>query len=159
MKTTKFFTAIFTLTFIFFMSVTSIANSYTGTDGGKTSASRISVLKDIISDAAASAAEANEFSNLRFDVNRFINQDLETEMFNELQNQVRFDVNNYSNSTSAESELPVADEFGYLRFDATAYQSNSIAEMPGDEFEYLRFDVDRYTAQNIVSADELPEVR
>lgn len=159
MKTTKFFTAIFTLTFIFFMSVTSIANSYTIADGGKTSASRISVLKDMISDAAASAAEANEFSNLRFDVNRFINQDLETEMFNELQNQVRFDVNNYSNSTSAESELPLADEFGYLRFDATSYHTNSIAEMPGDEFEYLRFDVDRYTAQNIVSADELPEVR
>ena len=109
MKTTKFFTAIFTLTFIFFMSVTSVANSYTIADGGKTSASRISVLKDMISDAAASAAEANEFSNLRFDVNRFINQDLETEMFNELQNQVRFDVNNYSNSTSAESELPLAD--------------------------------------------------
>ena len=159
MKTTKFFTAIFTLTFIFFMSVTSVANSYTIADGGKTSASRISVLKDMISDAAASAAEANEFSNLRFDVNRFINQDLETEMFNELQNQVRFDVNNYSNSTSAESELPVADEFGYLRFDATSYNTNSIAEMPEDEFEYLRFDVDRYTAQNIVSADELPEVR
>ncbi|MFN8133791.1 MAG: hypothetical protein U0Z17_00640 [Bacteroidales bacterium] len=159
MKTTKFITTISTLTFIFFMSVTSIANSYTTGDGEKTSASRISVFKDMISDAATSAIEANEYSNLRFDVNRYINQDLETEMFSELQNQVRFDVNNYSNNTPSDNELPVSDEFEYLRFDASAYNSTVITEMPVSEFEYLRFDVDHFTAQNPVSTDELPEVR
>lgn len=159
MKTTKFITTISTLTFIFFMSVTSIANSFTTGDGGKTSASRISVLKDMISDAAASATAETEFSNLRFDVNRFINDGAEAEMMSELQNQVRFDVSSYSDNIPSDNDLPATDDFGYLRFDAGTYNSSDMNEMPVSEYDHLRFDVNSFAAQNQVSTDEMPEVR
>ncbi|HNW54586.1 MAG TPA: hypothetical protein PKN21_09975 [Bacteroidales bacterium] len=159
MKTTKFITTISTLTFIFFMSVTSIANSFTTGDGGKTSASRISVLKDMISDAAASATAETEFSNLRFDVNRFINDGAEAEMMSELQNQVRFDVNSYSVNIPSDNELPAVTDFGYLRFDASAYSNADISEMPASEYNYLKFDVNSFAAHNPVPADVMPEVR
>ena len=159
MKTTKFITTITTLTFIFFMSVTSIANSFTTGDGGKTSASRISVLKDMISDAAASATAETEFSNLRFDVNRFINDGAEAEMISELQNQVRFDVNSYSVNIPSDNELPAVTDFGYLRFDASAYSNADISEMPASEYNYLKFDVNSFAAHNPVPADVMPEVR
>jgi len=159
MKTTKIITTLSTLTFIFFMSVTSIANSNTAGDGEKTSATRISVLKNMIADAASSETTFNEFEYLRFDVARFANEGGETEVTRDLENEMRFDVNKYMNAETTVTELPSAVEFEYLRFDANAFGSAEMNEMPAGEFNYLRFDVNTFTAQNPVDVDEMPAVR
>lgn len=159
MKTTKFITTISSLTFIFFMSVTSIANSNTTGDGEKTSATRISVLKNMIADAASSETTVNEFEYLRFDVSRFTSESGETEVTRDLENEMRFDVNKYMNTEASVTELPSAVEYEYLRFDANAFGSAEMNEMPAGEFDYLRFDVNSYTALNPVPVDEMPAVR
>jgi len=159
MKTTKIITTLSALTFIFFMSVTSIANSNTAGDGEKTSATRISVLKNMIADASTSETAVNEFEYLRFEVARFTSEGKETEVTRDLENEMRFDVNKYMNTEASVTELPSAVEFEYLRFDANAFGSAEMNEMPAGEFNYLRFDVNSFTAQNRVPADEMPEVR
>lgn len=159
MKTTKFITTLSALTFIIFMSVTAIANSTTSGDGEKSSATRISVLKDMIADAAASTNTVNEFEYLRFDVARYTSENAEAGITRDLETELRFDVNKYMNTETSSAELPLAVEFSYLRFDASAYSNAATSEMPARELDYLRFDVNSFAAQNPVPADEMPEVR
>ena len=140
MKTTKITTTLASLILIFFMSTSSIANtynSYTG-DGEKTSAkNQISAVKNKIDAAVSSAISHNDFRHLRFNVNNFVAAD-----------------------NSEISELPLANEFTYLRFDVNTFAAShnaEISELPAvNEFDYLRFEVNNFSANNSVEFSEIP---
>jgi hypothetical protein len=73
---------------------------------------------------------------------------------------LRFDAGNYINANESEAiELPLANEFEYLRFDVNKF-TESIPERPTDlpvnEFNYLRFDVNNFTATVNSIIDVLP---
>jgi hypothetical protein len=101
---------------------------------------------------------ANDFSYLRFDVNKFINENNETDLIHSSLDYLRFDVNNFaSKSETVEMELPAANEFEHLRFNVDSFiESNSkdLTDLPVNEFDYLRFDVNNYTTPGVI--DELP---
>jgi len=139
MKTTKITTTLASLTMIFFMSTSSIANTYSSFsgDGEKTNAkNQISAVKNSVETAVSSAISRNDFRHLRFDVKNFVAAD-----------------------NSEISELPLANEFTYLRFDVNNFSgtnSTEISEMPATEFDYLRFDVSKFESENAISTNELP---
>ena len=137
MKTTKITTTLASLTMIFFMSTSSIANingSYSG-DGGKiTVKNHISAVKTKLG-AIPVLTSGNEFSRLRFDVNNFVTSD-----------------------KSEISELPLTNQFQYLRFDVNNFSTSDITEVtgiPSNEFEYLRFDANNFESENAISTNEL----
>jgi hypothetical protein len=72
---------------------------------------------------------------------------------------LRFDVNNFTESTTDNMiELPV-NEFDYLRFDVnnfTGSNTDNTIELPVNEFDYLRFDVKLFTNVSGSTIDELP---
>jgi len=139
METTKITTTLASLTMIFFMSTSSIANTYSSYsgDGEKTNVNnQISAARNTIDAAISTSATPDEFIQLRFDVNNFVKAD-----------------------KSEISELPSANEFKYLRFDANNFSgsnSGEVSDMPVNEFDYLRFDVNKYESENIISTYELP---
>lgn len=139
MKTTKITTALASLTMIFFMSTSSMANinsRYSG-DGEKTSVkNHVSVVKINLGATAPVATSGNEFSHLRFDVNNFIASD-----------------------KSEFLEMNIANQFEYLHFDVSNFSANNTAEVteiPSNEFDYLRFDVSKFECKNAISTIELP---
>lgn len=113
MKTSKIITSIAALNLILFMSVSTIANPVAGHEGDiiKTGVRKhIEVVKSTVTEIASPSTSENEFSHLRFDVDKFVNNN-ETEIY----------------------ELPAATEFNYLRFDVDKYSdgtSTSIDELP-----------------------------
>ena len=147
MKTVKLTSAFATLSLVLFMSFASIANSDDLTRTGKKSL-------DIPN------TSANDFSYLRFDVNKFINENNETDLIHSSLDYLRFDVNNFVNENKTmEMELPAANEFDYLRFDVNNFvDSNPIemSELPANEYDYLRFDVNNFVSQSESAIDELP---
>ena len=165
MKTTKITTTLASLTMIFFMSTSSMANingSYTG-DGEKTSVkNHISAVKTKLGTIPVSTS-SNEFSRLRFDVNNFVTSDKseisEIPSANEFE-YLRFDVNSFVTSYKSEiSEMPSANEFEYLRFDVNDFsvnESTNVNEIPLNEFDYLRFDANKFECKNKISTSELP---
>ena len=163
MKTTKIITSLATLNLILFMSAASIANPYSRHTGDlvKTAVKKeISAVKGNNNEIASAATSGNEFSYLRFDVNNFNigneSKDLQAVPVNTL----RFDVNTYIRENDSDNqELPVANEFEYLRFDVNNFANTLTAdmnEMPVNEFDYLRFDVNQYSGMNSAENDELP---
>lgn len=160
MKTTKIIKTFATLSLVFFMSVSSIANHETITTGDivksgvKNQGSRI---ETSISKLASSVE--NEFNYLRFDVNKFIAESAIADLHTATLDYLRFDVNKYSNTIGNEiTELPATNEFEYLRFDVNTYTVNStseLTELPENEFKYLRFDVNKFTGSN-TGITELP---
>ena len=153
MKTVKLTSALATLSLVLFMSLASIANSGNLKSGDLTRSGKKSLVVMNTSD--------NDFSYLRFDVNKYINENDETDLIHNSLDYLRFDVNNFvSNSETGEIELPAANDFEYLRFNVNNfYESNpdNMIEMPVNEFDHLRFDVNYYTAMGVSTIDELPE--
>ena len=113
MKTSKIRTTIAALNLILFMSVSIIANPIAGYEGDiiKTGAKKhIEAVKGSVAEIVSPSTFENEFSNLRFDVEKFVKTN-ETEIY----------------------ELPASTEFSYLRFDVNKYAdstSTSIEELP-----------------------------
>jgi len=134
------------------MSLASIANSDNLKTGDLTRSGKKSL--DITN------TSNNDFSYLRFDVNKFINENNETDLIHSALDYLRFDVNDFVNkSETVDMELPAAIEFEYLRFNATNFTENNPNEMidlPLNEFDYLRFDVNNYTTPGTSVIDELP---
>jgi hypothetical protein len=128
MKTSKIITTIATLNLVLFMSVSSIANPLTRYDGDivKTSVKKqIEVIKPSNIENPTPVSSEKEFSNLRFDVNKYINDSEVAELTQNIIETVRFDVNKFINTNTEISELPVANEFDYLRFDVKNYSNEN----------------------------------
>jgi hypothetical protein len=122
-----------------------------------------------------SAAEAEDFSYLKFDVADYASDDLDLEANNMTTVEatdnsfeyLKFDVTSYtSNTESAYSEtmeLPLAD-LDYLKFDVSDYISTDETaspesfELPVNEFEYLKFDVTDYIDNNTSDSYETIEL-
>lgn len=92
------------------------------------------------------APTENEFSKLRFNVNKFSSENASIEVPLESTDYLRFNVNKFEDPTAPEiTELPVITEFEYLRFDVDIYvKSYGTSEMNLNEFSYLRFDVTQF---------------
>jgi hypothetical protein len=150
MKTVKLTSAITTLSLVLFMSFASIANSSNLKFGDFSRTGKKSL--------EITNTSANDFSYLRFDVNKFINENNETDLIHSSLDYLRFDVNDFvSKSETIEMELPAANEFEYLRFNVTNFtesNSNDMIDLPVNEFDYLRFDVNNYSTPGVI--DELP---
>lgn len=124
MKTSKITTTFATLSFILFMSVTSIANTGTISTG------------DLLKSGTVAELSSVSLDYLRFDVNNFVDakesEIAELPIENEF-DYLRFDVNNFTIDNSTElTEMPV-NEFDYLRFDVNSYScstAGAIDEMP-----------------------------
>ncbi|MFZ4549812.1 MAG: hypothetical protein ACOYN4_20355 [Bacteroidales bacterium] len=147
MKTSKFTSALATLSLVIFMSTGSIANSNMISSG------------DLLKSGNKNLSETNsfekDFSYLRFDVSKFANENEETVLASTSFDYLRFDVNNFIAETEM-SELPVNNEFEYLRFDANNFTAtDSLIELPVSGFDYLRFDVNNFAGNN--SINDLPE--
>jgi len=163
MKTSKIIATLATLNLILFMSAASIANPYsrhTG-DGVKTTVNKeINAAKGNITELNSSATSGNEFSYLRFDVNKFSCENESSESLTNSLSYLRFDASTFVTENAAQiSELPVATEFEYLRFDVNNFTeriASNLNEMPVNEFEYLRFDVNSFTGMNTGEIGELP---
>ena len=73
---------------------------------------------------------------------------------------LRFNVNDFlSKSELAEMGLSAANEFENLRFDMNNFTDSipfDLIDLPVNEFEYLRFDVYNYTTPGSSIIDELP---
>lgn len=155
MKTLKIITTISTLSLILFLSSSSIAKPVTVHTGDivKTSAKKqMSAAETAIS--KITAAVETEFSYLRFDVNKFNNENVSAELPASSVDYLRFNVNSFiTTGENGITELPANIEFENLRFDVTDYEglnSDNTNELPANEFEYLRFDVNNYTdSENI----------
>ncbi len=139
MKKTKIVTTLSTLYLALFMSMSSMANSYTGQTGDNVKTNfkdHISTGTNTVEAASSVASSNNDFNHLRFDVNKFMNtSDIEI------------------------SELPASVEFDYLRFDVNNFiegNSNDQIEVPVNEFDYLRFDIKKFEGENTVSTMEFP---
>lgn len=152
MNTSKFTSAIATLSLVLFMSIASIANSnvfYSG-DLPKTG------------DKTMSATTTNEkdLSYLRFDVNKYVHENETAEVAHSSLDYLRFDVAEFINETNVETmEMPLADKFDYLRFDVNNFIesfNDNMTESPANEFDYLRFDVNNFTVTGSSVIDELP---
>ncbi len=82
----------------------------------------------------ATSNPENEFGYLRFDVNKYINDDEAAELNDSEFDYLRFDVKDYIfKSETEEIELPVENEFEYLRFDVNKFinsEDNTIEELP-----------------------------
>lgn len=150
MKTVKLTSAIATLSLVLFMSLASIANS-----SNLKSADLTRTGKKILDITNTSA---NDFSYLRFDVNKFINENNETDLIHNSMDYLRFDVYNFAGkSETVEMELPAANELDYLHFNVNNFiesNPNDLIDLPVNEFDYLRFDVNNYSAPGVI--DELP---
>ena len=152
MKTSKLTSAIATLSLVLFMSVASIANSITFNSGD--------LPKSGDKNMPVANTTEKDLSYLRFDVNKYVNENETAEVTYSSLDYLRFDVNEFIDETDAEAmELPMANEFEYLRFDVnnfTESYADSTIELPVNEFDYLRFDANNFSAAGNNAIDELP---
>jgi hypothetical protein len=129
MNTSKFTSAITTLSLVLFMSIASIADANTLYSGDLSKSGDKSV-------SVTTTAE-KDLNYLRFDVNKYVNENETAEVAHSSLDYLRFDVNTFINeSDAAAMELPVANEFDYLRFDVnnfTTAGNNAIDELPVTE--------------------------
>lgn len=153
MKTAKLTTVLATLSLVLFMSVSSIANSGRSNTGDTP--------KSCTKSLAFSTASERDFSYLRFDVNKYVNENEEADAIYNSLDYLRFDVNNFLYENESEViELSVANELDYLRFDVNNFakgNAGAITELPVNELDYLRFDVAGFISLNNRVIDELPE--
>jgi hypothetical protein len=128
MKTVKITSAIATLSLVFFMSLTSIANSGITYSGDLTKSGDKSL--------TISGVSEKDYSYLRFDVDNYLNANeseaIELPVANGFE-YLRFDVNNFADSNP-----------------------ESMNDLPLNEFDYLRFDVNNYTTTGNGVIDVLP---
>jgi len=151
MKTVKLTSVLVVLSLVLFMSVSSYA------DSGRSNSGDVPKSGNIL---AFSATAEKDFSYLRFDVNKYMNENNEADAINNVMDYLRFDVNDFIIENESEAmELPVANEFEYLRFDVSSFtgiNSDAINELPVNEYDYLRFDVNDFVSSNNGVIDELP---
>lgn len=152
MKTLKLTLALATLSFVLLMTSASIANTGNVNSGDLIRTGNKSLV-------VANTSE-NDFSYLRFDVNKYISENDETDLIHNSLDYLRFDVNYFVNKNEIEEiELPAANDFEYLHFNVNNFIESStenMVELPVNEFDYLRFDVNKYTASGVSTIDELP---
>ncbi len=152
MKKANLTSAIATLSLVLFMSITSFANCGTSNSGDLTKSGTTS--------PSVSNTSDKDFGYLRFDVNKYVTENNESDLVYNSLDYLRFNVNNFITENSAESmELPLANAFENLRFDVNSFtESNpaNMTELPANEFDYLHFNVSNYTANGTSQIDELP---
>ena len=111
MKTSKIITSIATLNLVLFMSVSSIANTITRYEGDivKTGVKKqIEATKSAVTEIAAPSTSENEFSQIRFDVNKFVQETEVAELKQNITKVVRFDIDKFISANETEiAELPV----------------------------------------------------
>ncbi len=156
MKKTKFLIAT-AFCLVIFMSVSSLAGPSSNASGDETKTaakSQVSISENSISRIVTTAE--NEFSYLRFDVEKFVKEYEVADLPSTSMDYLRFDVNKFAASENTVTELPVKEEFSKLRFDVNDFTGNGssqITEMPENEFKFLRFDATRYAEQNTPEID------
>lgn len=152
MKTTKLTSVLATLSLVLFMSVSSIADSGMSNTGDSPKSGTKSL--------AFSTASERDFSYLRFDVNKYVNENEEADAIIYSLDYLRFDVNNFIDGNESEAiEMPEANQFEYLRFDVNSFvteNADTITELPVNELDYLRFDVTDFISSNQGVINELP---
>jgi hypothetical protein len=152
MKTVKFTSAITILSLVLFLSVASYAGTRKLNTGELTNSGENSLV--------ISNTSEKDYSYLRFDVNKYSNENEETGLIHNSLDYLRFNVNKFIKEDESEViELPVANEFEYLRFDVNNFtESNSVEmiELPVNEYDHLRFDVNNFVNTNNSVIDELP---
>ena len=146
MKTSTIIPTIFSFILVFFMSFSSIANSNTSYSSDNIKSVNEKSNKGVKNTNSNMSPTENEFSNLRFDVNKFNRENASIEAPMESTDYLRFNVNNFIGENTPEmTELPVINEFEYLRFDVNTFtKNNNTSEIPVNEFCYLRFDVTHF---------------
>ena len=158
MKTTNFRISI-TLSFILFLTVSSIANPNNTGDEATCGA------KDQMSSTKAAIFETelnteNEFSYLRFDADIYAAENALVELPVISTDYLRFDVTGFDVAGETDIyELPVTVGLNYLRFNVNEFidsNASAITEMPETELYSLRFDVNKYSTGNIPAIEELP---
>jgi len=158
MKTLKISTTIATLNLVLFMSVSSIAKPFTHIEGDIIKSGvkkQIEAVKSTITEITSNVSSENDFSHLRFDVNKYNAGTELSELPLSSMDYLRFNVNDFIGTTDL-SEMPVND-FGYLHFDVNNYNNTSETfEMPVNYLDYLHFDVNKYSVETSVAIDELP---
>lgn len=111
MKTSKIITSIATLNLVLFMSVSSIANTITRNEGDivKTGVKKqIEATKSAVTEIAVPSTSENEFSQIRFDVNKFVQESEASELTQNITETIRFDVDKFINTNETDIvELPV----------------------------------------------------
>jgi hypothetical protein len=153
MKTAKLTSVLATLSLVLFMSVASIANSAALKSGD--------LHKSADKSLNFSSSTENDYSYLRFDVTKFMNENEEADATVSNLNYLRFDVNDFLTENASEiTELPAAHEFEYLRFDVDSFTGSnpvSTIELPVNEYDYLHFNVSDYVNTTNSVTYELPE--
>ena len=152
MKTVKLTSALATLSLILFMSLASIANNGRANTGDLPKSGNKSMM--------ISSTSEMDFSYLRFDANKYSNENEETDAIHNSLDYLRFNANDFITENETEAiELPVANDFEYLRFDVSSYagsNSDAIIELPGNDYDYLRFDATDFVSSNVGIIVELP---
>ena len=156
----KINTTLATLALVFFMSVSSIANSFSlPTGDGETSALANRSVSGKITAVASKLSVETKFSYLRFDVNKFMKRNA-IEIKHSSLDYLRFNVNEFVDANEPSvSELPVSNEFEYLRFDASTYarsENTEVTELPASDLSYLKFDVNNYSDNESDENIEMP---
>ena len=156
----KINTTLATLALVFFMSVSSIANSLSLPVGdGEITTSANRTVSGKITAVASKLSVETKFSYLRFDVNKFMKRNM-IEVNHSSLDYLRFNVNEFVDANEPSvSELPVSNEFEYLRFDASTYarsENTEVTELPASDLSYLKFDVNNYIDGNTDENIEMP---
>jgi hypothetical protein len=152
MKTAKFTSAIATFSLVLFMSLASIANTGTSSTGDLPRSGEKSL--------AISVTSEKEYSYLRFDANKYSNENADAVAILSSLEYLRFDANNFILANESELvELPMANDFEYLRFDVNSLagtNADAILELPVNEYDYLRFNATDFVSSGNGVIDELP---
>jgi len=163
MKTTKISAIVASVVLVIFMSVGSIANTFDAYSGDVTltTASKKNILvKNSASVSVVLTKTVNEFRNMLTHVNWFVDGNDATEIKHTSFKYLQFNVNYFLNESSVEkSEMPVENEFEYLRFDANRYAETTESlpsEMVAENYDYLRFDVNNYAENSDAELTEIP---
>ena len=163
MKASKFSAILSTIIIVIFLSLSGIANPAIGLDGDVLRKSADKNATEEVKKAAAlsTISTENEFSYLRFDVNKFSSNNVDEEVPDNSLEYLRFDVSKFVNTKSSGiSEMPVSSEFDYLRFDVNNYTDANPTENLemhfSSEFDYLRFEVNKYASPDTAALDEMP---
>jgi hypothetical protein len=152
MKTAKFTSVIASFSLVLFMSLASIANTGTFNTGDLPRSGEKSL--------AISVTSEKDFSYLRFDATKFMNENIEADAIVSYLDYLRFDANNFIAENESEiTVLPMANDFEYLRFDANSFagtNADELLELPANEYDYLRFDATDFVSSSNGVIDELP---
>jgi|APIni6443716594_1056825.scaffolds.fasta_scaffold564459_1 hypothetical protein len=160
MKVSTIFKSFYTLIILFVMSSAVVASMHTS-GNVNIATTKISLFdSDLSSGNVANTNKNSELNYLRFDVNNFTGVTENTELPVMSIDNLRFDANNYIFADeSFISDLPVTNEYEFLRFDAYDYikTNTEVDELPDNDYQNLRFDVNSFSGSGTTDLDELPE--